>query len=242
MVALGILIPLTIVTVLGTLVAVTVFVVLRIRSGEPLVLPLRTILVAYFHLVSIVAVLILAVGLTTLLKAALSGPLGRSFSYYQPNRELMTARAEAGSAGQVRTGPTAEQLEEQRQRELRRIEQEYRNDLIQGTTMVVVGGVLWPLHAWGRRRIVRLGDSASSFFAKAHLTLLLVLFSLIGVISLPLAIYEALRYLLPEDDLTFRPAPGGTVATALVFVPLWLYYLWTALHRMRRETAEAHAA
>ncbi|MBI2322570.1 MAG: hypothetical protein HYU88_10930 [Chloroflexi bacterium] len=132
--------------------------------------------------------------------------------------------------------PTPEQVEEQRQRELRRIEQEYRNDLIQGGTMALVGAILWPLHAWGRRRIV-LADSAwARFFARLHLIVLLLLFSLVGIISLPTGIYQALRFfLVPADEFAARQPPGESVAAAIVFVPLWAFYLAAALRQMRRE-------
>jgi hypothetical protein len=232
---LGLLIPLAIILLLGAIAAVAVFVAQRVRAGEPLALPLRSILVGYFHLMSMAAVLLLAVGLATLLKAALSEPLGRSFSYSLPSRELM-ARPPFGPEAPGAFRPTPEQIEQQYQFVLRQAEEQYRNDLLQGATMLVVGIVLWPLQTWGRRRIGRPGDPAADFFARTQLILLLVLTSLVGIFSLPTGIYEGLRYLLLRtDQVAFQQPPGGSISTALVFVPLWVVYLWAALRRTRAE-------
>lgn len=231
----GLVIPLAILATLGALVATGVFVVSRVRSGEPLGLSFRTILVGYFHLMSIVAVLLLATGLTTLLKAGLSEVFGREFSYWIPR--VVVAKPVPPQPGAPRpVEPAPEQLEEQRQRELRRIEQQVREDLIQGGTLALVGAIFWPLHAWGRRRIVPADNAWLAFFARAHLTILLLLFSLIGIISLATGLYQLLRFaLLPTtEDLSPQP-PGESVALALVFVPLWLFFLATALRQMRQE-------
>lgn len=240
--ALGLLAPLVLILVVGAVIAVVVFVVQRGREGASLVLSLRTILVAYFHLMSLIAVLLLAVGLATLLKAALSEPLGRSFSYQSPMMRVATARVEVGPQGQVKTGPPPEVAEEQRKRDEQRVEQEFRNDLLQGGAMAVVGAVVWPLHAWGRRTLTGRGEPAARFFDRTHMTLLLLITSLVGVISLPLGMYEGLRYfIVPAEVDTFRQPPGGAVATALVFVPLWAVNLLVALRRMRREDAGVQA-
>ncbi|MBI4506188.1 MAG: hypothetical protein HY691_11680, partial [Chloroflexi bacterium] len=127
---LGVVVPLAILMAIGAIVAVAVFVVSRMRAGEPLALSFRTILVAYFYLMSIVSVIVLALGLTTLLKAGMSQAVGREFSYWMPPRAVVAKPPEPavrpGEPAPRPAEPTPEQVEEQRQRELRRIEQEYR--------------------------------------------------------------------------------------------------------------------
>lgn len=236
----GIVIPAAIVLGLGALVAVAVFVILRLRAGETLDLSFRTILIAYFRLMSIVSVLVLALGLTTLLKAGMSEPLGREFSYWMPPAMLAKPPPPPVRPGEPgpppRSEPTSEQLVEQRQRQIRQVEQQFRSDVVQGTTMAMVGAILWPLHAWGRRRIARVEDAWSAFFARLHLTILLVLFSLVGIISLATAIYQVLRFILvPAEEYLPSQPPGESLAAAAVFVPLWIFYLVAALSRMRRE-------
>lgn len=233
----GLLVPLVVLVAIGALVAVVLFAATRVRSGAPDGLSLRTLLVGYFHLMSIVAALVLATGLTTLLKAGMSEIFGREFSYWTPPRVVAKpVPLEPGAPRAVE--PSPEQLEEQRQSALRRIAQQVREDLVQGGTLALAGAILWLLHAWGRRRIVVADDAWRAFFARAHLTILLLLFSLIGIISLPMGIYQLLRfYLIPAaEDVPPQP-PGESVAMAVVFVPLWLFYLAAALRQMRREWA-----
>lgn len=148
----------------------------------------------------------------------------------------MVERPLMGPAGPLAT-PTPEQVEEQTQRQRQAIEQQYRSDLLQGATMTIVGALLWPLHTWGRRRLIRAGNGWTTFLARTHLTVLLVLFGVVGLISLPTGIYQFLQFfLVPVDEFQSRQPPGESVALAIVFVPLWLISLVIAVREMRRES------
>lgn len=132
--------------------------------------------------------------------------------------------------------PAPEQLEVQRQRALRQVEQQYRSDLLQGGTMAVAGALLWALHVWGRRRTIPAEDAWGNFLGRTHLAFLLALFGVVGLISLPLGVYQFLRFVLVSaDEFAPREPPGETVATAIVFVPLWLLTLAAAVREARRD-------
>ncbi|MBI2322571.1 MAG: hypothetical protein HYU88_10935 [Chloroflexi bacterium] len=83
---LGVVVPLAILMAIGAIVAVAVFVVSRMRAGEPLALAFRTILVAYFYLMSIVSVIVLALGLTTLRPSGASSATGCRRGPSSPSR------------------------------------------------------------------------------------------------------------------------------------------------------------
>jgi len=129
--------------------------------------------------------------------------------------------------------PTSEQIEQAKRQQ----ERSYRDSLIQGISMAVVGGIIWVLHLVGRRRMGL--EEAEPFFKKAYLALLLGIFSVVGIIFLPTAVYETLRYYIlgPVNEFDYRPAPGGSLATAIVFVPFWVYYLLALLRETRRNGA-----
>jgi hypothetical protein len=231
--AVGVVIVLAVVVAIVAAIALAVFVVSRLRSGESVDLSLRTILAGYFTLMTVAAVVMLALGMTTLVKAGLSQAFGRDFSYYVPTRASFPAPVQPAAPG-------AEQppdVEQQLQSGQRRIEQQYRSDLVQGGTLALVGAILWPLHAWGRRRVADPASPVTRFLARAQQIVLLVLFSLVGLFSLPTALYELLRrFLIPADDSGIASPPGEAVATALVFVPLWVFFLWSTLRRVNAES------
>jgi hypothetical protein len=225
----GYVVPVAILLGLGAAAAVGVFIAVRLRAGAPVEISFRTVLVAYFYLMALVAFLVLAIGLTTVLKAGLSDAFGRGFSYYLPDR-FGPFPPEAGLR-QL----TPEQQEEIRQRQLRQVEQQHRDDLIQGVTEVVTGAILWPLFIWARRRFTRPGDDFTGFLARLNLVLPLALYSLIGLISLPVTIFGLVSYLTtPAGEYLGQP-PGENIAVGLVFVPLGMYYLLVAVRRLARE-------
>lgn len=224
---LSVLIPAAIVAVLGVLIAAGIFVLQRVRSGQPVQLSFRTIAAAYFHLMAIACFLVMTVGITTGLKAGLSEVFGREFSYYRPAVATKVAPPDMGR-------PPVTPPEDVIERSRRDAERQYQNDLIQGVTLAVVGAVLWGLHTIGRRQVTP--DEARAFFSRGHSTVLLAIFGIVGVVALPVGLYELLRFFLVTADEGFRSQPpGASVATALVFVPVWMFYLMDILKRTRRE-------
>lgn len=227
---LGVLIPAVVVAVLGLFLAGGVAVFQRVRSGQSLDLSLRTVAAAYFYLMTIASFLLFTVGLSIGVKALLSDGLGRQFSYYLPPARM------APPAGKPPPGPPVPLPEEQAARNAQEADRQYRNDLIQGGTLAVVGGALWGLHAAGRRRVLPEGDPARRFMERAHTIVLLGIFGLAGIVALPMAVYELLRFfLMTGDEMVYGQPPGASVATAAVFVPIWVYYLLAVLRLTRQE-------
>jgi hypothetical protein len=213
-------IMLAVVIALAAMIAVGVYLALKARSGAPIELSFRTVLVGYFYLMAFVSFLFLAAGVTSLLKAGMGETFGRSFSYLVPG-ENMPLETPYGPAGAAQLSP-----DEIRQREARRVEQQLRNDLVQGGTAVVLGAILWPLHVWGRRRFAAAGDPLDHFLGRFFFVTPLVVYSLVGVATLMLAVFQILSFvLIPARGAAYQDAPGAALATAIVFVPLWAAYI-----------------
>ncbi|MBI2322976.1 MAG: hypothetical protein HYU88_13020 [Chloroflexi bacterium] len=218
-----------ILTVIAVLVAIGIYVVLRVRAGEPLGWSFRTAIILYFYLATAVSVLVMAAGLASALKAGLSNVYGREFSYAIPALEPFGRPA-------AERPPAPEEQERERQRQLQWVEREYQNDLFQGPTMAIVGALLWLVHTLARRAVAQDGHGWSGFLGKTYLAAMLIVFGVVGVISLPLGIAGVLRFLATQPSaLVPRQPPGDAVAAALVFVPLWLVFLAAALRQVRRE-------
>lgn len=225
---------------MAIIIAVIVFIVVRIRSGEPLLLSFRSLFTAYFYLMCFVSFIILALGLSILIKAGFGGTLGREFSYHMSPKGVYVAPAYPEVEGQPSRGKeiTPEERAKQLEREKQRIENEYRTDIIQGATAAVVGGLIWVIHLIGRRRVEDREDPTYPFYNKAYLVLLLAVFAIAGIIALVIGIYDTLRFYLlsyPEDAFFTRPTPGRNLAAAIVFVPVWIYYVLTFMRQSGTE-------
>lgn len=174
------------------------------------------------------ALLASAVGAAQVLAPVLSAAFGRDFTYDTTSRiGPPTAPASDGSA--VPAVPLTSQAEDQ-----------YRNDLANGVAILVVGLLLLGALAAGRHYLQK-HRPESSLFQRTCLLLILVSTSLVAPISLAIALTQLLRrYVLLPVGPTATPAhPGSALATAIIFVPMWCWFLFRVLRENDERPAEA---
>lgn len=234
--------PFMIITGVVLLLIGAIYLISRIRSDQ-LHLSLRHALEGYFYLMTVVSFIIFTFGLVSLLNAGASGLLGKDFSYgrqpsyyYGPVPARPMPAYPPGVIPEKTESPlTPEQeealrkKEEQRQIEenRKRQDQSQREELTQGIGMAFAGGVIWILHIWGRKRFYAVPDSFSKGIRRSYLVVMLVMYSIMGIATVTMAISRVLRQyiLLDIDKYAFVPAPGPVVASAIVFIPVWIYFL-----------------
>ncbi len=230
----SIIIPVVVVLGLAVVAAAVVFLAMRLRSGEPFAISFRVVLTAYFYLLSIAGLIVLLVGLSGLVNAGLSTVAGRDFSYNRPPSGIPrpVPAVPPGIAAPQAPSPEEQKLEADRQQE-----REFREGLLQGISMSLVGGLVWLTHSLGRRRTEGALERQRGFLNTGYLVVLLVIFSLVGIISLASGVFETLRFYLvePATQFEFRPPPGPNASAAIVFVPAWAYYLIALLRNFRER-------
>jgi len=227
-------VALAVVAVLGAAVAAFLFLGSRLRAGQGIGASFRSVLVAYFYAMSVASLVVFAVGMTSLVKVGLADLFGSGFSYYVPT-PIATLKPPVGvDGGQVQPAPAPDPAEEQQR--AAQVEREMRSDLVQGASLAVAGALVWVLHVWGRRRVAGATDEFSTFLARSHLIVLLLLFGIGGIVSLVTGVYQSLTFaLVPVDALSSPQPPGEAAAAAVVLVPAWLILLAVALAELRRE-------
>jgi len=225
-----ILFPITFFSVLGMVVAAAAFIVARMRSGAPVLMSFHSILVSYFFLMTTVSFFIVVSGITDTVKVGLTLPFGREFSYWTPVPMRPVPPPEPGASGPgTRPQPPSEEEAARAQRE---VERQLQDDLIQGGTLMVVGGLFWALHRGGRRAVAGRDPDAERCFAQSQTTIMLVVTGIVGLMSVAVGAYELLRYIIVvRDEFGGRQAPGEAIAAALVFVPAWLSFLSAVIRR-----------
>jgi hypothetical protein len=135
--------------------------------------------------------------------------------------------------------PQVPRSEEQRLEQDRQQERQFHEGLLQGASMAVVGGIVWAIHFLGRRRVAGAKAKGSSFLPMAYLIIMLVISSITGIIGLTSGVYETLRYFLvqPINESEYWSPPGQSVSIAIVFVPVWAYFLVALLRGLNRGGA-----
>mgnify|MGYP001606605448 CR=1 FL=1 len=104
-----------------------------------------------------------------------------------------------------------------------RVDRAREGTLINGVSLMIIGAIIWLVHALGRRRL-ETEEERGDVLNRAYLIAALLMFTIAAIVSLVTGIPETLRYFL-LDSLDHQESPGGPLAVAVVALPIWIYYL-----------------
>ena len=223
-------------------IGAAVFLIIRVRSGEAVSFPMRLLFRVYLYVISAVSVVILVVGLSSLIEAGLGGVLGKEFSYAPSFSKVVLRPVEPRPQDIERSAPAVvEPTPEEEAQRAEGLDRAFKEGILDGLSSTLVGAVILGLHVWGRRRLEE-EDERAGMLNRVYLFLLLAIFGIIALITLPLAINDTLRYYIIDSAEEFsRVRPGGRLAAALVTVPVWAFYLLATLRALRRQEDKATA-
>ena len=204
---LGILVPLFVV---GLIVTAAVA-VMRARAGNGHGITFPVILLAYVSTAMFISIFLVAVGSALLIKPALGGIIGTDFSYNnEPGEQYMP------SGGKTWVNPSDDAI---------------RNDIAVGVTLVFVGVTLFAIHGVAAAVLRRRQAQGEQLISRAYNLLGLAMASIGFLGGGGSAVHDVLRrYVLdtggPHSWEWETPHPGGALATAIVFLPLALWFGW----------------
>ena len=92
-----------------------------------------------------------------------------------------------------------------------------------GLTLLLIGALIGGLHLWGKLVVENKFGRQARTQKRVYLFSMLGLFSVAGLVTLPMAIYELIKYYV--EDWHYWSNPSAQLAAAIVIVPLWVYYL-----------------
>jgi hypothetical protein len=202
------------------------FVLANLRATKDM-LAAGVLLRFYLYIASFVTLVVLVAGLTYLLTGLFSLK-SMDFSYAGFVRPAPLAVSKPPA---VDNTPQLEQQAIDRQRD------QQVTDLIRGGTLTVIGGLLFGIHAVLRRRTAP-EEMTEGNFRRGFLMVGLVTFGLVGLVALPVGVYQTLKFFLVTPAASqVRVTPGNTLATGMVLTPLWIWYLWALAGQARRPAS-----
>ncbi len=117
---------------------------------------------------------------------------------------------------------------------------EIADDVSLGFTLITTGLIICAIHICGRRIMEKILVKATSGLRRMYLFIMLGITSLTGLIALPLAANDTITYLM--EDSQYRDDPSEQLAVAIIFLPLWAYYLFATIQELRGGTEENQQA
>lgn len=111
-----------------------------------------------------------------------------------------------------------------------------RSDLTLATVLLCTGLVICILHVYGKYSIPVKEAENTADIKRIYLFSMLGIFSLSGLISIPLVIYKTIYYYIAEEPSRFYsnpPAPTTEMAIAIVILPLWIYFIFRVLREIK---------
>ena len=93
-----------------------------------------------------------------------------------------------------------------------------------------------PSSRWGGRRALESPrEQRRGYLNRTYVFILLIIFGVGTIVSLPQAIVQSITFATESSgEELYRQSPGSNLATALVLIPFWLYYLATVLRQVRQ--------
>jgi hypothetical protein len=168
-------------------------------------------------------------GVAQVIAPLLSIPLGRSFTYFIPGPSRFLPPV---APGVIQPTP-----EEEREQARARADNDFRNDLVYGATTTIAGLILLAVLA-PARRVLRPRSAESDPVRSTFFVLMMLTATLAALSSIIVAVSQLIRryIVVPVGPDQTLPQPGGAIAVALVFTPLWIWFTYRVLLESRRST------
>ena len=223
-------------SVIGGAIGFTVFVLLIGGIGSAIYFAVRgqgggdsfsfrNLLRAYLRLGYFVSLVVFLAGATMTLTSAFGAVVGHDFSYGPNYSSALATKCPPTFYGGQPNCVNPPNPPDPRQDE----------DLIRGLSLLVAGLLIGGAHRFGQLSMESAEERRQSGLTKAEYLIGTVAFGLVSIFALPAAAYSVLSYNLISHNTSNSGGeiPGPTLAVALVFLPAWIYYLVSFVHKVR---------
>jgi hypothetical protein len=226
-------------------IAGTVYLVSRLRGGQPIRVQFRAIVRVYVYAVILVGIgLTVLGGVSNLIKVGFGEAFGKEFSYREAYDQYKYSRppyapeparepAANGDNTSIPAKPTPVEPATVEPALEQRVDRAREGTVINGASLMIIGALIWIVHALGRRRL-ETEEERDDILNRAYLIASLLMFTIAAIVSLVTGIPETLRYFF-LDSLDRHESPGGPLAVAVVAFPIWVYYLVLTLRTTIRS-------
>ncbi len=187
--------------------------------------PPRTLLHIYFQVISIITLGLMAIGAALLIRVSFSYLINIPFAYSLPKTNSYEdyIKYEKDSNQEFSECYTGKPIEFYN-RTFCFDSSQRKTELITGISLFSSMLILFLVH----RFFINKEKSVVKWLQKAYVFISLIIYSIVGIITLPFSIYLLTNYLLyePSTDMYMTPSqPAMSLSIALIAIPFWVYFL-----------------
>jgi len=193
------------------------------KNAKPLNITVGMLFKIYLYVISFISLAVSVIGGTMLLKAGASYAFGIPFSY--------TLYSSTDASTEMLKDPDViipECYEGETMTFGDKVvcfdEDTRKQELITGATFFISMLTIFGLHQFALNRLEK--KSNTPWLKKIYTFVSLILYSIVGVIIIPTAIYQLATHLLYRvNDVTLYDAPATTIGILITTLPLWIFFL-----------------
>lgn len=193
------------------------------KDAKPLNITVGMLFKIYLYVISFISLAVSVIGGTMLLKAGASYAFGIPFSYtlYSASdtstdvvKDPDIAIPDCYEGNTMTFGDKVVCFDEDTRKQ----------EIITGATFFISMLMILGLHQLALSRLEK--KSKTPWLKKIYTFVSLILYSIVGVIIIPTAIYQLATHLLYRvNDVTLYDAPGTTIGILIMTLPLWIFFL-----------------
>lgn len=194
------------------------------KDTKPLNITVNLLFKTYLYVISFISLAVAVVGGTMLLRVGSSYAFGIPFSYnlYSASDTLPTDVVKdpdlvipnCYEGKTIAFGDKTVCFNEDTRKQ----------EIITGATFFVSMLMIFGLHQFALSRLEK--KSQTPWLKKTYTFVSLILYSIVGVVIIPTAIYQLATHLLYRvNDVTLYNEPGTSIGLLIVTLPLWIYFL-----------------
>jgi len=229
-----------VIVVIGALVSVGMLIVNIVRNKDGLKFDFQSILKVYIYVISLATILVMAFGAAQTVTAGSSYLFGYQFSYrpdqYYERTAPVIDQTKGGEVVPPQVYENNDVVEINGQKYYINKKQQLR-DLVNGITLFVIGAMLFAIHRFALR-FLHDKEIHQSMLHRSYMLINLILFSVLGIVSIPTAVYQLINYFFLDAnqlDSYTRALPGEAIGVVFAATPLWIWFLMQTIMMYRKD-------
>lgn len=230
-----------------TLVSFLLFLFMKNKQGDRFQFTAKNIFLFYLYFMIFASLITFSFGTASSLKASFAKVFGAEFISaefrYTYEQLACEKRSWADDVSEEYKKQQISQCEEDLVATKKQLEnrknQVWQDNLLQGLTLLVIGSLFLILHILMLKKISL--EESSYIIRRLFLILNLLFFGIGSITALSVSIHSTLQYFLLTNTNNYyysSPVPGAVLGHAVVFTPIWLYFIKLFWQDVKLEKSE----